>query len=89
MEENSPIPIEKEGFQAKDISWWFWAIILIFIWAIYIIITRENYQAAFQFIKAGIAITIKTALISYGFALILGLLAGLGRISKNIKQNTK
>ena len=87
MEENSPIPIEQEGFQAKDISWWFWAIILIFIWAIYIITTRENYQEAFQFIKAGISITIKTALISYAFALMLGLLAGLGRILKNIFFN--
>lgn len=87
MEENSPIPIEQEGFQAKDISWWFWAIILIFVWAIYIITTRENYQEAFQFIKAGISVTIKTALISYAFALVLGLLAGLGRISKNIFFN--
>mgnify|MGYP002713145001 CR=1 FL=1 len=87
MEENSPVPIEQEGFQAKDISWWFWAIILIFVWAIYIITTRENYQEAFQFIKAGISVTIKTALISYAFALMLGLLAGLGRISKNIFFN--
>ncbi len=87
MEENSPVPVEQEGFQAKDISWWFWAIILIFIWAIYIISSRENYQEAFQFIKAGIPITIKTALVSYAFAVMLGLLAGLGRISKNIFFN--
>jgi len=87
MEEISPIPVEKEGFQAKDISWWFWAIILIFVWAIYIIATRENYQEAFQFIKAGVAVTIKTALIAYAFAVMLGLLAGLGRISKNIFFN--
>jgi len=87
MEENSPIPIEKEGFQAKDISWWFWAIILIFVWAIYIFTTRENYREAFDFIKVGLAITIKTALVAYAFALVLGLLAGLGRISKNIFFN--
>lgn len=87
MEENSPIPVEQEGFQAKDISWWFWAIILIFVWAIYIIMTRENYQDAFQFIKVGISVTIKTALVSYAFAVVLGLFAGLGRISKNIFFN--
>lgn len=87
MEENSPVPIEQEGFQAKDISWWFWAIILIFVWAIYIIMTRENYQDAFQFIKVGISVTIKTALVSYAFAVVLGLFAGLGRISKNIFFN--
>jgi len=87
MEENSPVPIEQEGFQAKDISWWFWAIILIFVWAIYIIMTRENYHDAFQFIKVGITVTIKTALVSYAFAVVLGLFAGLGRISKNVFFN--
>lgn len=84
MEESSPIPIEQEGFQTKDISWWFWAIILIFVWAVYIFLTRENYQEAFQFIKVGIAVTVKTSLIAYAFAVVLGLLAGLGRISTNI-----
>ncbi len=87
MEEKSPIPVEKEGFQAKDISWWFWAIILIFVWAGYIILTRENYREAFQFIKIGVQITVKTSLIAYAFAVVLGLLAGLGRISKNIFFN--
>ncbi len=71
----------------KDQPWWFYAIILIFIWAAYIFYARENYNDAFNFIKIGIGITIKTSLISYAFALVLGLLAGLGRISKNIFFN--
>jgi len=71
----------------KDQPWWFYAIILIFIWAAYIFYARENYNDAFNFIKIGIGITIKTSLISYAFALILGLIAGLGRISKNIFFN--
>ncbi len=71
----------------RDQPWWFYAIILIFIWAAYIFYARENYNEAFQFIKVGIGVTIKTSLISYAFALILGLLAGLGRISKNIFFN--
>ena len=49
--------------------------------------TKENYQDAFNFIKIGIQITVKTSLIAYAFALMLGLLAGLGRISKNIFFN--
>ena len=71
----------------RDQPWWFYAIILIFIWAAYIFYSRENYNEAFNFIKAGIDITIKTSLVSYAFALMLGLLAGLGRISKNIIFN--
>ena len=84
------IPDETENdFKEKlrNQPWWFFAIILIFIWAAYIFYARENYNEAFNFIKIGIGVTIKTALISYAFALILGLLAGLGRISNNIFFN--
>jgi polar amino acid transport system permease protein len=87
MENSPPISDEKASMQLKDISWWFLGIILIFVWAVYIFLTRENYQEAFNFIKIGIQITVKTSLIAYAFALMLGLLAGLGRISKNIFFN--
>jgi len=83
----SDISDENASLQLKDISWWFLAIILIFVWAVYIFLTRENYQAAFNFIKVGISVTIKTSLVSYGFAIVFGLLAGLGRISKNVFFN--
>ena len=36
------------------------------------------------FIGKGVSVTVFTTLIAFGFALILGLMAGLGRISKNI-----
>ena len=90
--DNSPtfIPDETENdFKEKirNQPWWFFAIILIFIWAAYTFYARENYNEAFNFIKVGIGVTIKTALISYAFALMLGLLAGLGRISKNVFLN--
>jgi polar amino acid transport system permease protein len=75
------------GKRLRDFPWWFLAMILIAIWAFFIISTRENYNDAFQFIKAGITITIQTSLTSYGFALIFGLLAGLGRISNNVILN--
>jgi polar amino acid transport system permease protein len=48
------------------------------------VFTRGNYGEAFDFIKIGISVTIKTALIAYGIAILFGLLAGLGRISNNI-----
>ncbi|HBY07354.1 MAG TPA: amino acid ABC transporter [Chloroflexi bacterium] len=51
------------------------------------VLTRGEYGAAFDFIKVGLRVTIQTSLISYGFALILGLLAGLGRISSNVVLN--
>lgn len=48
---------------------------------------RGNYGTAFDFIKIGLKVTVKTALIAYGVALIFGLLAGLSRISTNVVLN--
>ena len=71
----------------RDLPWWLFAIILIAIGVFAVISTNENYNAAFVFIKAGLTITIRTTLIAYGIAIIFGLLAGLGRISKNVVIN--
>ena len=51
------------------------------------VLIRGRYGTAFDFIKIGISVTIKTSLVAYGIAVILGLLAGLGRISNNVILN--
>ncbi len=83
--------IEIDGFSTKrnirDLPWWFFAIILIAIYTIFVITTNEDYNTTFNFIKTGLTITVKTTLISYGIAIIFGLLAGMGRISKNVFIN--
>ena len=71
----------------RDLPWWFFALILIAIYVFIIISTNQEYNDAFNFIKAGLAITAKTTLIAYALALIFGLLAGLGRISSSIFLN--
>lgn len=71
----------------RDLPWWLFAILLIAIYVIIIISSNENYNKAFVFIKAGLSITVTTSLKSFLIALIFGLLAGLGRISKNIVIN--
>ncbi len=42
------------------------------------------YNDAFGFIVPGIRITLYTTLTAFGIALVLGLLAGLGRVSRNV-----
>lgn len=83
--------IEIDDFSSKrglrDLPWWFFAIILIAIYAFIVISTNENYNDAFLFIKIGLITTIKTTLIAYVLAIIFGLMAGLGRISKNVFIN--
>lgn len=75
------------GARLQRFPWWFLGLILIALSAAYIIITNTNYNEAFNFIKPGIMMTVNISLTSYGFALILGLLAGIGRLSKNVFFN--
>jgi len=75
------------GARLQRFSWWFLGLLLIALSAAYIIITNTNYNEAFNFIKPGIMMTVNISLTSYGFALILGLLAGIGRLSKNVFFN--
>ena len=75
------------GKRLSEFPWWFLALILIAIWTAYFIFTRENYREAFNFIKAGLSTAIVISLTSYAIALVLGLLAGLGRISRNVVLN--
>ncbi|MFQ5578109.1 MAG: amino acid ABC transporter permease, partial [Anaerolineae bacterium] len=44
---------------------------------------NETYTGIFDFLKAGIALTIRITLTGYGIAIVLGLFTGLGRVSKN------
>jgi len=50
---------------------------------VYTIITGEEYLKAFKFIIPGIRITFGATIISFFIAIVLGLLLGIGRISKN------
>ncbi len=67
-----------------EFPWWGVAIIFIAIWAGFTILNRENFREAFEFILIGVRITIQTTLYAYFFAIIIGLITGMGRISKNI-----
>jgi len=71
----------------RELPWWLFAILLIAVYVFFIISSDENYNDAFMFIKAGLSITVTTTLKAFLIALIFGLLAGLGRISKNIVIN--
>ncbi len=77
----------KKRRHPKDYPWWLFAIILILLVAA-IAITRlpgaENYRDVFAFVSAGLAITAKVTLSAYAIAVVIGLIVGLGRISRNV-----
>lgn len=86
----------------KQFPWWLLAILAFLAFMAYLIITNENFNAAFQFIIGapgtlqdllngellafigiGITLTLYVTFVSFFISVILGLLAGLGRLSKN------
>ncbi len=68
----------------RTFPWWVAGMLLIFITTIVMVMTQVNYQEAFSFISAGILVTVRTTFIAFAFALVLGLITGLARISDSI-----
>ena len=81
------IPAPTGAQRLATFPWWFAALVLIALTTGYFIATRENFTEAFNFIKIGLGITVLVTLIAFGLALVLGLLAGLARISRNVFFN--
>jgi len=70
------------------VPWWALIILLIGVLIVYFVFTSATYQDAFFFLIAGVRLTIVVSLVSFGIALVLGLIAGLGRVSKNVVYYT-
>ncbi len=68
----------------SELPWWLLAILLIAVFVIYLIIVNPIYNDAFLFLLEGVKRTVSVTIISFAIALVLGLIAGLGRVSKNV-----
>ncbi len=68
----------------ETFPWWFVVLILFGIGMAFTILSNPSYSEAFSIIKVGLSVTITTSLAAYGFALLLGLVTGLWRISNNV-----
>jgi polar amino acid transport system permease protein len=64
--------------------WWFVLIVAIAISAVVVVLTQSNFKEALSFIWLGLTVTITTTLAAFSIAIVLGLVAGLGRISRNV-----
>jgi polar amino acid transport system permease protein len=63
--------------------WWLLFILFMGVLLFYQISTNELYSAILGKLAQGIELTIFVAVVSYLFAIMIGLVAGLGRVSKN------
>lgn len=68
----------------SELPWWALAILFIAVLIIYFIVANPIYTDAFFFLLEGVKRTITVTIISFAIALVLGLIAGLGRVSKNV-----
>jgi amine acid ABC transporter, permease protein, 3-TM region, His/Glu/Gln/Arg/opine family len=75
---------ERFRSNARDFPYWLLAIVGILVWMLVLILTNDRYNSAWDSIIPGLATTISATIVGFGFALVIGLLAGLGRISKNV-----
>lgn len=67
----------------SDLPWWLLFVVFIGAFLVYSFAADETYVEIFNFLKAGLAMTIRVTLVAFAVAMVLGLLAGLGRVSKN------
>lgn len=67
--------------------WWLVAILSLIFGTFYLIFSQPTFADAFSVIRTGLSITISSTFIAYCVALTLGLVAGLGRVSKNPLAN--
>jgi polar amino acid transport system permease protein len=83
IERPQPKLIPWTGILAQ-VPWWALIILLMGVLIVYFLFTSETYQDAFDFLIAGVKLTVLVSVVSFVLALVLGLIAGLGRVSKNV-----
>jgi polar amino acid transport system permease protein len=71
------------GINVRQFPWWLLAILAAVGYMIVRISVDANYQSTFTTILAGLGTTLYTTVTAFVVALAIGLLAGLGRVSRN------
>jgi len=72
------------GWKISKWPWWVIALVLVGLAVIYLILASPNYQSSFIYLIQGVYTTLRITVFSYLIATIIGLLAGLARVSKNV-----
>ncbi len=62
---------------------WAYLTVALGVLMLYLILADPNYRDTFLFLLPGVQVTLRVALSAYGLAIVLGLIIGLARTSKN------
>ena len=69
--------------QLSKLPWWVIILIAAGILGVFLIFNDANYYATFRFLLYGVVTTLRITLTAFPIAVIIGLLTGLARLSKN------
>jgi polar amino acid transport system permease protein len=72
------------GVNLRQFPWWLVVILAAIAYMAVRIIIDPDYQSTFVTILSGLGTTIYTTMVAFLFALLIGMLAGLGRVSRNV-----
>jgi polar amino acid transport system permease protein len=72
------------GVKISKWPWWVIVLVLVGLLVVFLIISSANYQSSFLYLINGVYTTLRITLFSYIMATVIGLFAGLARVSKNV-----
>jgi polar amino acid transport system permease protein len=72
----APVALER-------LPWWVLIVLFLAILIVYNVLTSTTYSDTLKFLWAGVKLTILSTLTAYAVAAVVGLITGLGRVSKN------
>jgi polar amino acid transport system permease protein len=75
------------GSRMRKWPWWAITLVGVGMLVFYLILANENYHETFNYLSQGVLTTLRITLFSYLIATVLGLITGLGRVSKNVFFN--
>ncbi len=67
----------------EKVPWWGLILLVAGILILWAYLGSEKYQGVFRFVVKGVFVTLRVSILAYALALVLGLIAGLARVSKN------
>lgn len=67
----------------ERVPWWAVIIVVLGVLVGYSVLTSEAYLKVIGFVMEGVKLTLQTTVLAFALALLLGLIGGLGRVSKN------
>ena len=72
------------GWKISKWPWWAIALVLLGLAIVYLILASPDYHSSFVYLVQGVYTTLRITVFSYLLATVIGLFAGLARVSKNV-----